>query len=94
MKSEMYNKVQLEYSTLSDPPDSQLYVIFFILICFLIHLICIFLSHHVEYKNANAHLRISAYVQCYLLILPPLVNMSKGSCENKFALFHLSFKNN
>ncbi len=29
------------------------------------------------------------YLQCPPLILAPLVNMSKGSCENKSALFIL-----
>ncbi len=31
----------------------------------------------------------SVYIQCSPLILAPLVNMSKGSCENKSALFIL-----
>ncbi len=37
------------------------------------------------YSNAL----IYTYIQCPPLILAPLVNMSKGSCENKSALFIL-----
>lgn len=33
-----------------------------------------------------------SHIRCPPLILAPIVNMSKGGCENKSALFDLSFK--
>ncbi len=32
-------------------------------------------------------MKINKYVQCPPIILAPLVNISKGGCENKSALF-------
>ncbi len=39
--------------------------------------------------NTSEDQYIRSYVQCPPLILAPLINMSKGSCENKSALFIL-----
>ncbi len=37
----------------------------------------------------HTHNRKQGYLQCSPLILAPLVNISKGDCENKSALFIL-----
>ncbi len=49
--------------------------------CVTQHNLPLVLKHHYIY--------IYIYIQCPPLILAPLVNMSKGSCENKSALFIL-----
>ncbi len=56
------------------------------------------LSHLFKWENLHnwwltkyffAPLYIYIYIQCPPLILAPLINMSKGGCENKSALFIL-----
>ncbi len=49
-------------------------------------------SRTVQYEYTyryTPNIYIYIYIQCPPLILAPLVNMSKGSCENKSALFIL-----
>ncbi len=50
-----------------------------------LYMSCFLMSrkYYYYYKIKKSH------IQCPPLILPPLVNMSKGSCENKSALFIL-----
>ncbi len=43
-------------------------------------------------KKKNTHTFDFKYIQCPPLILAPLINMTKGGCENKSALFILSLK--
>ncbi len=43
----------------------------------------------VQREDKSKHIYIYIYIQCPPLILAPLVNMSKGGCENKSALFIL-----
>ncbi len=39
--------------------------------------------------NTINWIKVYVYIQCPPLILAPLINMSKGGCENKSALFIL-----
>ncbi len=62
-------------------------------ICMLFFFYIFAMSHHRTQSNfylSTTRMCVCVYVQYPLLILAPLVNMSKGGCENKSAslIFH------
>ncbi len=66
-------------------------VYIYIYVCIYIYIyicVCVYIYIYI-YMCICVCVCVYKYTQCPPLILAPLINMSKGSCENKSALFIL-----
>ncbi len=68
---------------------SVVFIFLFSVYTYIYIYIYIYTYTYIYIYRTHIYIYIYIYIQCPPLILAPLINMSKGSCENKSALFIL-----